>query len=118
MPRGYGRGFGMSRGYWGRYSRGRCVWPANSQLTADVVSGEMTYVGPCRCGFGPHAYYRTNEGRLVHASALLTEPLVQDTAQETVEQLRKEKEQLEKRIRILETDLAKKKAGTPAKKKI
>jgi len=25
------------------------------------------YVGPCRCGRGPNAYYRTGNGRIVHA---------------------------------------------------
>jgi len=28
------------------------------------------YLGPCRCGFGPNAFYRTPEGRIVHASQL------------------------------------------------
>jgi hypothetical protein len=28
------------------------------------------YVGPCRCGFGPNAFYRTREGRILHASQL------------------------------------------------
>ena len=27
-----------------------------------------TYVGPCRCGFGPRAFYLDNQGRLLHAS--------------------------------------------------
>lgn len=118
MPRGYGRGYEMGRGYWGWYARGRGNWPAYGQLTAGDVSGEATYVGPCRCGFGPHAYYRSKDGRLVHASAPWTEPIVPAIAQETeLQQLRREKEQLEERIRTLETDLAKKKAAVPEKKK-
>lgn len=28
------------------------------------------YLGPCRCGFGPHAFYRTSDGRIVRASQL------------------------------------------------
>ena len=118
MPRGYGRGFGMGRGYWSWCARGRDIWPAYGQLAADDVSGEATYVGPCRCGFGPHAYYRTKDGRLVHASSSLAEPIVPAIARETgLQQLRREKEQLEEKIRTLETDLAKKKAAAPKEKK-
>jgi hypothetical protein len=118
MPRGYGRGYEMGRGYWGWYARGRGNWPAYGQLTAGDVSGEATYVGPCRCGFGPHAYYRSKNGRLAHASAMwpaLTLPVVSHETE--LEQLRREKEQLEEEIRILETDLAKTKAVAPEKKK-
>ena len=118
MPRGYGRGFGMGRGNWGWYARGRGNWPAYGHLTVGDVSGEATYVGPCRCGFWPHAYYRTKDGRLVHASASWTEPIVPAIAQEVgLQQLRREKEQLEERIRTLETDLAKKRDAAPEKKK-
>lgn len=28
------------------------------------------YLGPCRCGFGPNAFYRTHEGKILHASQL------------------------------------------------
>ena len=117
MPRGYGRGYGMGRGYWGWYARGRGNTPAYGLLSAGDVSGEATYVGPCRCGFGPHAYYRTKDGRLVHASARWTEPIVPAEAQETgLQQLRRDKEQLEERIRVLESDMVETKAAAPKRK--
>jgi len=28
------------------------------------------YLGPCRCGFGPHAFYRTPEGKVIHSSQI------------------------------------------------
>ncbi len=28
----------------------------------------LTYIGPCRCGYGPHAYYIDESGRVIHAS--------------------------------------------------
>jgi len=28
------------------------------------------YVGPCRCGFGPHAYYEDVKGRIYHVSEI------------------------------------------------
>lgn len=28
------------------------------------------YLGPCRCGFGPNAYYGTTDGRILHASQI------------------------------------------------
>ncbi len=57
---GYGRGLG--RGYGGGWGRG--WWGAYGYRT----SQGFTYVGPCRCGFGPHAFYMDPSGRLVHAS--------------------------------------------------
>ncbi|XRO75033.1 hypothetical protein ACO3TA_06540 [Methanocaldococcus sp. 28A] len=50
---GWGRGFG--RRFW-RY------FPVSS------VGGRYRYVGPCRCGLGPHAFYVDEKtGILVHA---------------------------------------------------
>jgi hypothetical protein len=43
----------------------------------DVDSQGNAYVGPCRCGRGPNAYYRTRDGRTVH---------VQDIARQTVKE--------------------------------
>jgi len=116
MPRGYGRGYGMGRGYWGWCARGRGIRPAYSARTAGDVSGGETYVGSCRCGLGPHAYYRSKDGRLVHASAMWPELTVPAVSQKTeLEQLRREKEQLEEEIRTLETGLARTKAASPEK---
>jgi len=68
-----------------------------------------TYVGPCRCGFGPHAYYLDSSGRIVHAWQLYRWPVSQMPTKEDVvaeiEMLKKEKEELEKRIEELEKKL-------------
>ncbi|MGQ9706945.1 MAG: hypothetical protein ACUVWP_08130 [bacterium] len=49
-------GFGLCHRHGYSYE-GRVARPA-------VPSG-YRYVGSCRCGFGPHAYYETPEGRVV-----------------------------------------------------
>lgn len=40
--------------------------PANEATEPSV----MRYVGPCRCGRGPHAFYRNAKGNLVHVSEI------------------------------------------------
>ncbi|MEM0343729.1 MAG: hypothetical protein QXU73_05730 [Thermoplasmata archaeon] len=68
MPRGYGVGRGS---YWWHHHRPFC-WPtatAGPAAETDLKKG-LVYVGPCRCGHGPHAYYRTADGRIVRASTL------------------------------------------------
>ncbi|CAB3288172.1 Exonuclease SbcC [Methanocaldococcus lauensis] len=55
---GFGRGFGR-RFFW-RY------FPA--------TVGRYRYIGPCRCGFGPHAFYVDDSGRIVHAWDLYRMP--------------------------------------------
>ncbi len=49
--------YGYARGWW-------------HERHAAFVPGEYRYLGPCRCGFGPHAFYRDPSGRIVHASQL------------------------------------------------
>ena len=36
--------------------------------TMPAVPLGYEYMGPCVCGFGPHAFYTTPEGTVVHAS--------------------------------------------------
>ncbi|MGQ9640035.1 MAG: DUF5320 domain-containing protein [Candidatus Bathyarchaeia archaeon] len=36
----------------------------------DLTTPGYYYLGPCRCGFGPHAYYKTADGRILHASQI------------------------------------------------
>ena len=72
-----------------------------------------TYVGPCRCGFGPDAFYQDKSGRVVHASQIHRlrvpqAPTVENLAAE-VDWLREEKAGLEKRIKELEKLLKEKK---------
>jgi hypothetical protein len=107
----------MGRGYWGWCARGRGIRPAYGARTARDVSGEATYVGPCRCGLGPHAYCRSKDGSLVHASTMWPELTLPALSQDTeLEQLRRQKEQLEEEIRTMETGLAKTKVAAPEKK--
>ncbi len=91
---GYGRG--LHRGTFWRY--------------APVSAPEgHTYIGPCRCGFGPDAFYRDKSGKIVHASQLFHWSIPPTTSTESLEaevnQLKVEKEELEKRIKELEDQL-------------
>ena len=80
---GYGRGFGMAG------------------MPVQTPTG-YAYLGPCRCGRGPDAYYRTPDGRIVHASQMFQESV------QTPEQLRAEKEMLERRLKEIEEKIEKK----------
>jgi hypothetical protein len=91
---GYGRGF----------HRGR-FWP---DMPVNVPEG-YTYVGPCRCGFGPDAFCRDKHGRIVHAAqvnrrGISVTPATGDYEKE-MEQLRAENRELGKRISELEKRL-------------
>lgn len=33
---------------------------------------EYKYIGPCRCGFGPRAFYMDEKGNIFHASQITT----------------------------------------------
>jgi hypothetical protein len=92
---GYGRGRGS--GWWDR-------------PVIDAPTGHR-YVGPCRCGFGPNAYYQDERGRLYHARHFhrLGVPTVSETAvtQAELDDLKREKANLEKQIRELEERLDK-----------
>ena len=84
--------------------RGR-FWPHTS---ASVPEG-YTYIGPCRCGFGPDAFYRDKSGRIVHAAqvhrrGILTTPAAEEFEAE-MGLLRAEKIELEKRIKEIEGHL-------------
>lgn len=63
------------------------------------------YIGPCRCGMGPHAFFMDPRGRIIHASALWRVPSAVPASgdlEAELEALRKEKAYLEKRIQELE----------------
>jgi hypothetical protein len=106
----------MSRGGWYRGRSWRPYGPRRGRRmllsTGEGVptgDGPVEYVGPCRCGAGPHAYYRTANGRLVHApnAPQWSEPL-QEVSQFEIDSLRDENRELEERIRQLENKLAEK----------
>jgi len=50
----WGRGFGRFWYWW-------------NPFTTALASRGYYYIGPCRCGFGPHAFYMTPTGQIVHA---------------------------------------------------
>ncbi len=95
---GYGRGWNRRRGFW----RANVESPIGHE-----------YIGPCRCGFGPDAYYREKKtGRIVHARQLYSYfPSYQYEDEEMrtqLEKLKREKENLERRIEELEKRLEEK----------
>jgi hypothetical protein len=108
MPRGYGRGYGL-RGAYGRWYPGWqtvAQYPP-TQLTVEEQKGAV-YVGPCRCGFGPHAYYRLSDGRIVHASSVPPAlPVLPEDAASELDRLRSENEELRRRMKDLEQKLEK-----------
>ena len=92
---GYGRGRGS--GWW-------------EQPVIDAPTG-YRYVGPCRCGFGPNAYYQDERDRLYHARHFhrfgFSAPVETVVTQAELDDLKREKADLEKRIRELEKRLDK-----------
>ncbi|MGQ9800741.1 MAG: hypothetical protein ACUVRL_03640 [Candidatus Saccharicenans sp.] len=101
--RGY-RGFGYGAGY-GRGFHHNWRWPGPA--SAQVPEG-YKYIGPCRCGWGPHAFYQDASGRIVQARDVYRRSGVpgpaptQDELKEELEALKAEKEELERRIAELE----------------
>ncbi len=89
-------------GYGKGWHRGRGLWKANIEAPEGYI-----YIGPCRCGFGPDAYYQEKRtGRIVHARQLFFSGIpygaYNEELREEMEKLRKEKEILERRIQELE----------------
>ena len=98
--RRYGGGFG---GWYRGWHRGGWSYGVQNEVMG------YTYVGPCRCGWGPHAYYRDEEGNIVHAWEILGRSPEADLRRE-LEALKREKELLEKRIEELSRQLKDKEA--------
>ncbi len=101
--RGYGRHFGYGHGWgYGWYNR-----PSSWE------SEDYEYLGPCRCGFGPDAFWRNKKtGRIVRGFP----PPVWREPEGSAEDLRKElefllqeKEKLEKRLAQIEEKFGRKK---------
>ena len=90
----------------GRFGRG-CGGGFEGRRKGWRCQGELkgySYVGSCRCGWGPHAYYRDEEGNIVHAWEILGRSPEVDFRRE-LEVLKREKELLEKRIEELSRQL-------------
>lgn len=99
----YGLGRG-GRGDRGAIARGSGWAQGGGQLPS--LQG-YDYVGSCRCGFGPNAYYRDAAGQITPASALFGGAGRFQPAQPTnkIERLTAEKADLERRLRELEARL-------------
>ena len=74
-----------------------------------AVPRGYTYIGPCRCGTGPHAFYQDPRGRIVPAWQLYhwgtpSAPTKEDLKAE-LDALKEEKAQLEERIGEIEKQL-------------
>ncbi len=88
---GWGRSFGRGRGFW-RY------------FPVATVGGRYRYVGPCRCGFGPHAFYVDERtGALVHAWDIYRgapDVYIDEKRylEETIKELEEEKRMLEEEL--------------------
>ncbi len=66
----WGPGWGWRRGWRGGWGRGwgrGWAWWVGPQFIAAAASRGYTYVGPCRSGIGPWAFYLSPSGQLVHA---------------------------------------------------
>lgn len=92
--------YGRGRGWWYR-------WPRTA-----APSG-YSYVGPCLCGFGPHAFYQDATGRIAHASQVYSfgpappASPTRDDLEYELKLLRDEKAELEKRLKDIEDQLKK-----------
>jgi hypothetical protein len=40
----------------------------NNSRPISFKNKNLTYIGRCRCGYGPNAYYQTPEGNIIHAN--------------------------------------------------
>ncbi|HUU49919.1 MAG TPA: DUF5320 domain-containing protein [Nitrospinota bacterium] len=91
----YGRGRGL--GY--RWSR--------------AVPSGYSYVGPCLCGFGPHAFFQDSTGRMAHASHVYSfgpvppPSATKEDLEYELKILKDEKAELEKRLGEIEKELKK-----------
>jgi hypothetical protein len=94
MPRGFG--------YWrGRYDRPYHRSFAYGRQPGNLPQDDLTatYIGPCRCGYGPHAYYRRADGATVHASDIArTAPLAHAPRDAEMERLNQRIKELEARL--------------------
>lgn len=91
--------YGYGRGWFG-HGRGWSYGPVGGR-----IAGGPRYLGPCCCGWGPHAFYQDASGRIIHAWDLWQRTPTRDELKEELEALKAEKEELEKRISELEKQL-------------
>ncbi len=112
--RGYGRYYGAGRGY--GYGFGPCNGYGWHNAPDSWETEDYEYVGPCRCGFGPDAFWRDKKtGRIVRGFPPYFQEKPEGSAEELREELeflRREKEKLEKRLAQIEEELSRKEKGS------
>jgi len=92
------------------YGRGRGWWPRWYRTGAP---SDYSYVGPCLCGFGPHAFYLDSAGRVAHASQVYSfgpvppPSATKEDLENELKILRDEKAELDKRLKEIEKELKK-----------
>jgi len=98
----------MGRGvHWWHHGHGYC-WPGYAVEYAEAkdLPKDVTYVGPCRCGFGPHAYYRTADGKIVQAASLpYSKDMLPSELEPEYDELQTQVERLRNRVKELENKL-------------
>ncbi len=87
-------------GFGNRYRRRMDLYPAG-----------YAYIGPCRCGFGPDAYYMAQDGRIIHANEIFRKRFLsartKQDLQAELEWLKEQKAELEKRLQEVEEEIKK-----------
>lgn len=89
--------YGQGRRHRGGWGGGTAVPFAGATAPAGY-----TYVGPCRCGTGPNAYYQDASGRLVRSWQVLPPAPPAEDLKAQIESLKEEKARLERRVEDLE----------------
>ncbi|UCD20473.1 MAG: hypothetical protein JSU64_06310 [candidate division WOR-3 bacterium] len=73
-----------------------------------MIPRGYVYVGPCHCGRGPNAYYQDRFGHFVHARHIprwTSDFGLKRDSRAELDALRKEKENLERRIQELQNKM-------------
>ena len=105
--------FGFRCGFRGRRFFGRGLFRYSRAHAVPVLSDEKyEYVGTCRCGLGPHAYYRDKKtGNIMPAVAVYgydTSAVSYETElSDRLKYLEEEKKYLEEEIKKLKESLKK-----------
>lgn len=90
---------------------GKSSWHRGQKL---VFPSGFTYLGPCRCGRGPHAYYQDPAGRIIQAwhtpvwGWLPPERKSREELKTEIDLLKRERDDLEKHLQDLEVEYKKK----------
>lgn len=104
MARGCGTGSGI---HWWHHGHGYCApgYPAEYAPDKELPM-DAAHLGPCRCGLGPHAYYRSADGRIFYAAPLsYSEDVAPPDPAATYKGLQREVERLSNRVQELESEL-------------